>query len=375
MHHRSVAFFYSICVVLFAVESISAQTLQMNILCETPLAVNESSGLENGPNGCFWTMNDSDNPSQIFCIDTLGGIERTVSVIGDPNTDWEDLAKDDLGNLYIGNFGNNELDRQDLRIVKIPSIDTCAGTTYVSDTISFSYPDQYDFPPSGTYGNFDMEAFFWYQDSLHLFSKDRSNPSTGYTKHYTLPTTQGTYTAILKDSLFTDHNSFIFSTTAADISEDGQSVVLLNTDRIWLCRNYTGTDFFGGMVSELMITNFSQKEGICFRNGHLYISDERSFGLGGMLYRVHPDIFVTVDEKDLHLDVKTVYDYNQNLVEINVANADQISWELFSTNGKLIQTGTAENTIQASTFKKRLNGLYAIVLRTELGSTSMLIKL
>ncbi len=124
-----------------------------------------------------------------------------------------------------------------------------------------------------------------------------------------------------------------------------------------------------------MITNFSQKEGICFRNGHLYISDERSFGLGGMLYRVHPDIFVSVDEKDLNLDVKTVYDYNQNLVEINVANADQISWELFSTNGKLIQTGTAENTILASTFKKRLKGLYAIVLRTESGSTSMLIKL
>ena len=97
----------------------------MNELCNLPANVLETSGLEVGPDGCFWTHNDSQNPAELYCIDTTGTIQRTVQVVGDINNDWEELAKDDEGNLYIGNFGNNTIDRENLRIVKIPSIDTC----------------------------------------------------------------------------------------------------------------------------------------------------------------------------------------------------------------------------------------------------------
>lgn len=356
------------------VQFANAQTPILTQLCELPPEISETSGLENGPNGWFWTHNDSGNSAELFCVDTLGVIQRTVSVIGDVNADWEEITKDEEGNLYIGNFGNNALNRTDLRVVKIPSIDTCTVTAQVTDTIHFSYPDQTSFPPSGSYGNFDMEAFFHYQDSLHLFSKDRSDPSPGYTKHYTLPAVGGTYVAHLVDSFYAGHESFIFAITAADISEDGSEVALLTSNKIWLFRNFSGTDFFGGDVAELSLNVFSQKEGICFRNGFLYITDEKSFGLGGKMYRLHPDVFVSVVEQPQEMHVKTVYDTNQNLQEIQFNSIEKHTWELVTTDGKLLQTGVSINALSASELRQK-PGVYIIRFRTENAQRSMLIRL
>ena len=352
----------------------NAQTPILTELSDLPGTISETSGLENGPNDCFWTHNDSGNSAELYCVDTLGVIQRVVSVVGDANTDWEEVAKDQQENLFIGNFGNNQLNRTDLHIVKIPSIDTCTGTTYVTDIINFSYPDQTSFPPTGDYGNFDMEAMFHFQDSLHLFSKDRSDPSTGYTKHYTLPTDGGTYTANLKDSFNVASTSFIFSITAADISEDGGQVALLTSDKIWLFRNFTGTDFFGGDVSELTLSVFSQKEGICFKNGFLYITDEASFGLGGKMYRLHPDIFVSITEQISELETTAIYDATQKLQEIRICQPEKCTWKLFGTDGKLLQTGNTTTRLSADEFHQS-TGLYILKLSTKTTATSILIRL
>ncbi|MDP6908857.1 MAG: hypothetical protein QF371_05085, partial [Flavobacteriales bacterium] len=292
---------------LLIANALNAQTLVVNQLCNLPADVNETSGLENGPDGCFWTHNDSGNGATLYSLDTTCTIVRTISITGTANTDWEDLAKDDDGNLYIGDFGNNGMTRTDLRILVVPSIDSATVSAAVSDTIRFSYPDQHDFPPNGDYGNFDMEAFVWYNDSLHLFSKDRSNPSTGYTKRYRLPAHAGTYEAELVDSFETGQTNFIFSITAADLSTDNSKLVLLNTDRLWLFTNYVGSDFFGGNVAELEFGTLTQKEGVVFRDGFIYLTDENSFGLGGNLYRVHPSVLVSINAKSETIAVQTVY--------------------------------------------------------------------
>lgn len=351
-----------------------AQTPILTDLADLPASIIETSGLENGPNGCFWTHNDSGNSAELYCVDTLGTIQRTVSIIGDSNTDWEEVAKDQQGNLFIGNFGNNQLNRTDLHVVKIPSIDTCTGTTFVTDTINFFYPDQSSIPPTGNYGNFDMEAMFHYQDSLHLFSKDRSDPSTGYTKHYTLPSVGGTYVANLKDSFNVESTSYIFSVTAADISEDGSQVALLSSNKIWLFRNFSGTDFFGGDVTELTLSIFSQKEGMCFRNEFLYITDEESFGLGGKMYRLHPDIFVSVAEQTQVFELNAIYNSNQQLQEIRIGSPEVFKWELFSTDGKLLQTGSVIKKLDASQFHQK-TGLYVIQISSKTAKKSMLLKL
>lgn len=353
--------------------SVLAQTLVVDQLAEMPSNILETSGLETGPNGWFWTHNDSGNPAEIHCIDSTGTIQRTVSVIGDVNTDWEEMAKDDEGNLYIGNFGNNALNRTDLHIIKLNAIDTVTSLVQVSDTIIFTYPDQYDFPPNGDYGNFDMEAMLWYQDSLHLFSKDRSSPSTGYTKHYRLPQTGGTYQATLVDSLYTGSAGFLFAITAADISEDESTVALLNADHIWLISNFVGTDFCDGTVSQLALGSFTQKEALCFRNGFIYLTDEREqfFGSGGFLYRLHPGIFVEVSE--IELDAQFVYNSNYELEQINFPHK-KVEWRLMSLNGKLVESGVAIDKVQRSDFNVNY-GVYVIQLESEGSAKAQLVKL
>ena len=352
----------------------AAQTLIVQELCDLPSSVSETSGLENGPNGWFWTHNDSDNPEALYCVDTLGNLQRTVNVLGDPNIDWEEIAKDNAGNLFIGNFGNNSLNRTDLHIVKIPSIDTCTSITYVTDTIHFSYPDQYDFPPDGSYGNFDMEAMFWHQDLLHLFSKDRSNPSTGYTKHYTLPTVGGTYTATLVDSFETGHTSFFLAVTAADISENGDEMVMLSADKIWLFSNFSGTDYFGGTAASLNLEVFSQKEGVCFRNGFIYISDEESFGLGGKLYRVHPALFVNVSEELPEDAVDAIYSDNLKLNRIRLTEAKKANWKLYDLDGKLLQRGVSVGTIRREQLSQD-TGMYVIRIKIDQQYRSIVVRL
>ncbi len=346
---------------LLAANAISAQTFVLNQLCNLPAEVGESSGLENGPDQCFWTHNDSGNSAILYCLDTTCTIVRTISISGAANTDWEDLAKDDEGNLYIGDFGNNSMIRTDLHVLIVPEIDAATGSAEVSDTIRFSYPDQHHFPPIGNYGNFDMEAFVWYNDSLHLFSKDRSNPSVGYTKRYKLPAQGGTYEAELVDSFETAQTNFIFSITAADLSADNSKLALLTSDRLWLFSNYIGSDFFGGDVAEIEFGTFTQKEGVVFRDGFLYLTDENSFGFGGNFYRVHPSIFVSIGQEQQQLDIQTTYKEDLTLDQVRINYKDgRVKWELYNLDGKLLELGNVENSVISSSDVSSENGVYVI---------------
>lgn len=56
--------------------------------------------------GVFWAHNDSGNRPELFALRADGTILRTYRV-GAPNVDWEDIACDDAGHLYLGDIGNN----------------------------------------------------------------------------------------------------------------------------------------------------------------------------------------------------------------------------------------------------------------------------
>ena len=56
--------------------------------------------------GIFWVHNDSGNPPALFAIRRDGSIVREFR-LGVPNIDWEDIAADDHGHLYVGDIGNN----------------------------------------------------------------------------------------------------------------------------------------------------------------------------------------------------------------------------------------------------------------------------
>ncbi|PWJ56522.1 hypothetical protein CLV98_11116 [Dyadobacter jejuensis] len=193
-----------------------------------PTAVPESSGLAMHRDGTsFWTHNDSGGEASLFRIDQKGALIERRDIPHATNRDWEELAQGPDGALFIGDMGNNGNSRKDLTIYKIQS--PRAGQPIPpAEKIEFSYPDQKTFPPAPEDFNFDCEAFFYSNDSLYLFSKNRSKTKL-FVKLYRIPATPGKYTATLVDSLAM--NSQI---TAADRSPDGKTFALLTYSKVLL---------------------------------------------------------------------------------------------------------------------------------------------
>lgn len=265
--------------------SLFAQTLSLREVCSLSDSVKETSGLLYAKAGRFWTHNDSGDAPFLYEVDSTGALLRKIRIKNAQHIDWEELTSDEHQNIYVGDFGNNANNRRDLCIYKISSPDDSSTTEAEAERISFRYPDQSAYPPADSLKDFDLEAFFYYKDSLYLFSKNRTNPPSGWTKRYRISARPGDYVAELLDSFQTGQSHVIWSITSADISPDGKQVVLLSADKLWWFHDFKGSDFFGGKVQRFSLATFSQKEAICFQDSEkLWISDERNLLGGGKLY-------------------------------------------------------------------------------------------
>jgi hypothetical protein len=130
-----------------------------------------------------------------------------------------------------------------------------------------------------------MEAMVYFNDSLFLFSKNRTVPFDGFTRMYKLPATGGTFTATYIDRFAAGNDPLLSQITAADISQDKKKLVLLSYGNIYCFSDFQGSHFFKGQFTKLAFNGLTQKEGICFvDNCRVYISDEEAFGVGRKLY-------------------------------------------------------------------------------------------
>jgi hypothetical protein len=250
--------------------------------------VNESSGLVMLAPNSLWTYDDSRGKTQLFNLDSTGHLLRILPLTNEPNIDWEELTTDAQKNLYIGDFGNNNNDRHGLRICKITNPDE-AGDSATAADIDFIYPEQTDFPPRASAMNFDCEAMIHFNHSLFLFTKNRSDPNSGYRRMYRLPDKPGNYKAILTDSFFTGKGEEKnFAITGAAISSDGSTFVLISHQRIWIFKGFQGEHFFSAEPVELIFSdNDLAMEGVCFKtNEELILSDERGKSGTGRLYYI-----------------------------------------------------------------------------------------
>jgi hypothetical protein len=248
-----------------------------------PEEVPETSGLElTGPNE-VWTFNDSGGAATLYLCDTAGNLLRSLHLANAGNRDWEDIAQDDQGNLYVGDIGNNANDATNLRIYKIPPPATVTGDLVIPQVITFAYEDQTAFPPPADGLHFDCEALWWFQGNLYLSTKDRSEPFAGETRLYRLPDTPGNHLAERVGTfVHGGDNALLNWITAGDVSPDGTKLALLSSDKVWLCYDFTGDDFFGGQQLRIDLPFASQKEAICFvGNDRLFITDEEVGGLFG----------------------------------------------------------------------------------------------
>ncbi|MHA6249600.1 T9SS type A sorting domain-containing protein [Pontibacter sp. CAU 1760] len=175
---------------------------QLQLVTPLNAAVHETSGLIYLRHKII-THNDSGWQPALLEIDSLTGqVTRRVTISNTTNVDWEDICHD-AEFIYIGDFGNNNGNRTNLRIYRIPiAAYFAAGTTSVAaEIIKFSYADQTDYSAQSLSTNFDAEAFIARGDSLFLFTKNWGN---SWSNVYALPKAPGTYTAHKIDSINTN---------------------------------------------------------------------------------------------------------------------------------------------------------------------------
>jgi hypothetical protein len=261
----------------------------LKILAQLPPFLTESSGLEvSGPNE-IWTFNDGGGEEALYLIDTSGNLLKTLTINISWNRDWEDIAQDDQGNVYIANVGNNTNDNTDLTIFKIPDPSAVQSNSVAAQLISFSYEDQWSFPPPADSLHFDCEAIWWYENHLYLCTKNRTDPFDGIAYVYRLPDAPGQYVAEKIGAFDTGGTTMLnYWITAGDVSPDGSRLCLLSSDKMWIFSGFSGDDFFGGQQVQIDFPYVSQKEAVCFvTNDLLYITDEETFpGFGRNLFAI-----------------------------------------------------------------------------------------
>ncbi len=273
-------------------------------ITDLPKTVQETSGLLFF-NNQLWTVNDSGNQPEIYQIDTSSGsVVRKVVIRDSHNKDWESIAQDEA-NVYLGDFGNNAGNRTDLCILKIHKSEflSQAADTLKAEYIYFSYPDQALFATAFNNNNFDCEAFFFRNDSLHLFSKNWLDLQT---KHYVLPAKPGNYIARLAESFNADG-----MITDASINKQGNVVLLGYKNKrgksyscfAWLMSGYEEQLYFSGSKTRVQLgsaLHLGQTEGIVLKEDNTGWISSESIQLGRLhrpakLFKINFNSYFEVD--------------------------------------------------------------------------------
>jgi hypothetical protein len=270
--------------VLLACQQQSGNDLKT--LYSLPKKLKEVSGITYFPEtSTIYTLEDSGNKNAIYAIDSKGKLEKTITISNAENIDWEDITRDKTGNIYIGDFGNNDNERKDLCIYKVAKSELNKDLAKAEYKISFSYPEQTEFPPKKKEMFFDVEGFFEQGGYFYLFTKNRSKGFDGTAFIYKIKNASGTQKAVKIGEFKTCNNYNHCVLTSATISPDGKKVALLSHDKVLLFKGFKGDLFHKGTHTEINLNHFSQKEAIVFKdNNTLLIADEKTNKVGGNVY-------------------------------------------------------------------------------------------
>jgi hypothetical protein len=209
-------------------------------------AIKEASALEASLRfpGVYWTVSDSGNPANLYAIDRRGKVLATYSVAGAVNLDWECLAIDASGRLYICDVGNNEirdkprLPQRWVYVMQEPDPRETEGADPstarplpLERTILVRYPG----------APFDVEAAWALGDSLYFVSKSKENSAVFRLSMAGAPNADGGELATTLEKV---HDlPGLNRATGAALSPDGRCVAVCTYDDVCIYDVAPGDSF------------------------------------------------------------------------------------------------------------------------------------
>lgn len=236
--------------------------------------IDESSGLVASRRhpGVFWTHNDSGGDARIFGVRVDGSLVADLRVRGALSVDWEDVALDARGRLWIADLGNNGSNRRDLTLyaVEEPALDGAPAVDTVARLEVF-YPEQTGWPDPSR--NFDSEALFADGEALYLLTKHRSDTRTVL---YRVPPTGGALERQGEFDVGGDQDRYGGRVTGADLSIDGRHLAVLTYHAIFIFERPTDGHWLSQLIREIPLdqSRFRQCEAIAWAGRSLIVTNE-----------------------------------------------------------------------------------------------------
>lgn len=242
--------------------------------------LHEASGLAASVNRphLLWTHNDSGDEPRLFLLNKSAEIIAQYQLKGARNRDWEDIATgpgpiDNYNYIYVGEIGDNRAiyDTKIIYRLKEPDEDSPTQITDF-DTIEFVYPD----------GKRDAESLLVDPSSKDIYVLSKREDKIGiYLAAYPQSTTD--VITLKKLGSIPFHN-----TTAADISADGEEILLKTYAEIryWKRNGRTIGDTLLSPSQAVKYTPEPQGESIAFTKdgkGFFTLSEKRN-GIEPVLY-------------------------------------------------------------------------------------------
>lgn len=242
-----------------------------------PKIVEESSGILFF-NKKLITHNDSKGKNELYELDlNTHNITRVVRIANANHVDWEDITQDNT-HIYIGDFGNNNGNRNDLKIFKIKKSDYLKSNTVTAEVINFRYANQSNHTSNPQNTTWDAEALLSLNTTtLVLISKNWVN---GKSNAYIIPKTPGSFnlkplpSTLQSGGLITGAT---YNALTGKLFLVGYTSIL--QPFIWECVNFNGNDVFSGTNTQTMLTalQLEQIEAITFIDNKNYIITSESF--------------------------------------------------------------------------------------------------
>ncbi|MEE8349784.1 MAG: hypothetical protein V3R94_09455 [Acidobacteriota bacterium] len=206
----------------------------------------------------LWTHNDSKNAPEIFAIDGRGKLIGAYLVPDAENHDWEDIAMDQNGNLFLlDNASRTDPEHRNIiYVVQEPN-------PFEDEEIELTRKLEVRFPDGG----YDCETLFIWGDSLYLVTKPWDGKLPRVYRY---------------DSLDKDGTARFIGTvpvhamiTGGDISDDGRRIVLSSYRALMLFEGTESPDRLIQTDPLVYPLNAGQVEGVAWKHEMLLLTNEQ----------------------------------------------------------------------------------------------------